>query len=235
MKISGIQSPLLKVGEDIFPVLQGCLPILQEQSILCVSSKVVSLSQRRIAHISSQEDFRSLIEKESDDILFQQGDFFLTEKEEILLPNAGIDESNTEKGSVVLFPLQGQRYAEELRQKLCSFFGIQKLGILIADSSLVPRRRGISGVCLACAGLEGLSDQRGKNDLFGRKLTVSQIAVADNLASIAQNFFGQADERVPFVLFEEAGNVVFTDSPQDSSSLCIPEKEDIFPSFSREK
>jgi len=233
MKISGIQSPLLKTGDRISPVLQKCLPVLQEQSILCITSKVVSLEQGRVVRISSSENLKSLIQQESDQVFFEQGNFFLTEKEGILLPNAGIDESNAEEGSVILFPLHAQKYAEELRQKLCSFFGIQKLGILIADSSLVPRRCGISGVCLACAGIKGLSDQRGKKDLFGRELVVSQIAVADNFASIAQNFFGQADERVPFVLFEEVENVVFTDSLQDSSNLCLSEKEDIFPSFGK--
>jgi len=100
--------------------------------------------------------------------------------------------------------------------------------VLVVDSRVVSRRLGISGVALGWSGFHGISDERGKQDLFGKELAVSQIAVADNLASLAQIFFGQSNEQTPFVLFEKCENIVFTEEEEDPKIAVIAEKDDLF-------
>jgi F420-0:gamma-glutamyl ligase len=58
-------------------------------------------------------------------------------------------------------------------------------------------RRGCSGVAIGCAGITAVIDDRGRCDLFGRKLEVTQRAVADNIASAAELVMGEADECIP--------------------------------------
>ena len=50
------------------------------------------------------------------------------------------------------------------------------------------------------AGLPVLIDLRGRPDLFGRRLEVSVIGFADEIAAAASLVMGQADEAAPVVL-----------------------------------
>ena len=44
------------------------------------------------------------------------------------------------------------------------------------------------------AGFQPIRDERGKSDLFGNPMAVTQIGVADALASCAQVVMGERDE-----------------------------------------
>jgi F420-0:gamma-glutamyl ligase len=66
-------------------------------------------------------------------------------------------------------------------------------------------RRGCSGVAIGCAGIAAVIDDRGKSDLYGRKLEVTQRAVADNIASAAELVMGEADECMPAAIIRGLG------------------------------
>ena len=66
-------------------------------------------------------------------------------------------------------------------------------------------RRGCSGVAIGCAGITAVIDDRGRSDLFGRKLEVTQRAVADNIASAAELVMGEADECIPAAIVRGLG------------------------------
>ncbi len=85
-------------------------------------------------------------------------------------------------------------------------------------------------MALAWSGFVGVSDERGKEDLFGRKLEVSHMAVADNLSTAAQLFFGQANEKVPFAVCFDAP-IEFTNTQQNPRDAVIPLEEDLFRSI----
>jgi coenzyme F420-0:L-glutamate ligase/coenzyme F420-1:gamma-L-glutamate ligase len=55
-------------------------------------------------------------------------------------------------------------------------------------------------VAIGAAGLPALLDLRGKPDLFGSALRVTQTGFADEIASAASLVMGQADEARPVVL-----------------------------------
>ncbi len=48
-------------------------------------------------------------------------------------------------------------------------------------------------------------DDRGRTDLFGRRLEVTRRAVADNLASAAELVMGEADEGIPAAVVRGIG------------------------------
>jgi F420-0:gamma-glutamyl ligase len=66
-------------------------------------------------------------------------------------------------------------------------------------------RLGCSGVAIGSAGITSVIDDRGRSDLFGRKLEVTKRAVADNIASAAELVMGEADECIPAAIIRGLG------------------------------
>ena len=52
--------------------------------------------------------------------------------------------------------------------------------MILTDSWLMPGRLGTTGVALATAGFQPMEDERGKTDLFGNPMPVTQRGVADH-------------------------------------------------------
>ena len=119
------------------------------------------------------------------------------------MANAGVDESNIEHGEgsgrVLLLPRDPDRSAADLKRELERTFRVT-IGVVINDSFGRPWRNGVVGVALGAAGLPSLVDRIGAPDLFGRKLKVTEIALADELASAASLLMGQGREGRPIVL-----------------------------------
>ena len=80
-----------------------------------------------------------------------------------------------------------------------------RIGVIIADSRTHAMRLGCSGVAIGCAGIPSVIDDRGRSDLFGRKLEVTKRAVADNIASAAELVMGEADECTPAAVIRGIG------------------------------
>jgi coenzyme F420-0:L-glutamate ligase/coenzyme F420-1:gamma-L-glutamate ligase len=80
-------------------------------------------------------------------------------------------------------------------------------------------------MALGCAGVEALTNLRGRKDLFNRELQVSEHALADSVASTAELLMGEADEAIPVVIVRglDEGR-----SKQDSKLLLRPAHEDMF-------
>ena len=87
---------------------------------------------------------------------------------------------------------------EKIRDALREACGAD-VGVVINDSFGRAWRNGTVGVAIGIAGLPGLEDLRGKPDLFGYTLQVTQVGVADELAAAASLMMGQAAEGTPVV------------------------------------
>ncbi len=188
---------------------------LKDGDVLVISSKFVAISEGRIVSLASVKptggarelaakygfpaSLCELILRESDEIVGGVPGFLLAIRDGLITPNAGIDKSNIEHGRVVLYPRNPHQSAEFVRAIL-KFRRGAAVGVVISDSRLMPTRRGTTGVALACSGLEGIVDLRGKGDLFGNILRVTSQAIADDLGSAAQLIMGESDERMPIVL-----------------------------------
>jgi coenzyme F420-0:L-glutamate ligase/coenzyme F420-1:gamma-L-glutamate ligase len=75
------------------------------------------------------------------------------------------------------------------------------------------------------AGLPAILDLKGREDLYGNQLQVSEQAIADELASAASLIQGQADEALPVVLIK--GFKTFLDEIP-ASGLIRDIKKDLF-------
>lgn len=226
MNLFGITTQIFRKGENLFSFFIDSLgeKKITEYSIVVISSKIVALSQSRV----STNNLRSEVEKEADEILVDKGSFFLTVKDGIVIANAGIDQSNSKRGEIILWPENCQKVADSFREKIQKKFGVKNIGVVLSDSRVTMRRRGTVGVALAWSGFWGVKDERGKKDLFGRVLEVSTVNMADNFVSSAEILMGQADECIPFVGIENIDPLLFTDIQQDVKSAWISKKEDLF-------
>ncbi|MFA7277806.1 MAG: coenzyme F420-0:L-glutamate ligase [Candidatus Gracilibacteria bacterium] len=188
---------------------------LQDGDIVAVVSKVVALTEGGLVNLGSTEggskkNLRSLVTKEADVIISpRSADFMLTMKNGILTPNSGIDQSNVPEGHAILWPRDAYDSAEKMRVTFKKFFGskqasLKKIGILIFDSCVMPLRNGVVGVALGYSGFYGVEDYRGKRDLCGKVLRVTQKNIADGLATAATLVTGEGAESVPFVVIRGA-------------------------------
>jgi coenzyme F420-0:L-glutamate ligase/coenzyme F420-1:gamma-L-glutamate ligase len=120
-----------------------------------------------------------------------------------VMANAGIDQSNIEHsagpGRVLLLPENPDAAAASLKIAIDAAFGIT-CGVVINDSFGRPWRNGVTGVALGAAGFPSLVDMVGSPDMFGRKLQMTEIAMADEVAAGASLVMGQAAEGLPAVL-----------------------------------
>jgi len=99
--------------------------------------------------------------------------------------NAGVDESNgVAPGVLTLLPRDADASAEQLRAALASRFGVE-LAVVVTDTFGRPWREGLVEVALGCAGMDPLLDLRGRDDLTGRTLHHTVVALADEVAAAA--------------------------------------------------
>jgi coenzyme F420-0:L-glutamate ligase/coenzyme F420-1:gamma-L-glutamate ligase len=195
--------------------------MLQDNDILVIAQKIVSKaegravnlttvtpSQRAIElarHIDKDPRIMELILRESNEVMRTRvGTIIVEHRLGFVCANAGIDHSNVagEGDSVeewvLLLPAEPDRSAEKIRNGIQSKTG-KRIGILIIDSHGRAWRNGTVGVAIGVAGLPALQDLRGKPDLFGFTLRITQVGVADELAAAASLVMGQAAEGTPVV------------------------------------
>jgi coenzyme F420-0:L-glutamate ligase / coenzyme F420-1:gamma-L-glutamate ligase len=145
-----------------------------------------------------------------------------------IMANAGVDQSNVGPADgaqrTLLLPEHPDRSAETLRRGLAAATGIN-LAVVINDSFGRAWRQGTAGVAIGAAGLPALIDLRGRPDLFGRKLEVSVIGFADEVAAAASLVMGQADEAAPVVLIR---GLRWSAPESTAASLIRPSNEDLF-------
>ncbi len=142
--------------------------------------------------------------RESDSIVGGIPGFLLCMKGGTLLPNAGVDASNAPLGCVTPLPADPDGSALAIRTMIETHAGVQ-IGVIIADSRTHAMRLGCSGVAIGSAGIPSVIDDRGRSDLFGRKLEVTKRAIADNIASAAELVMGEADECTPAAIIRGLG------------------------------
>jgi len=252
MKLIPLKSPLIKENDDLTKILSGLFGKrkiqLKEKDILVISSKVVALSEGRIvdlAKIKITEQaykikdakyvknlgkksvaFKQLVLNEADQFLDGKN-VYLTLKNNILIPHAGIDLSNVPAGKAVLWPENSFQSAEKIREFFQKKLKLKDLGVLVIDSHCQPLRTGVTGIALGWAGIKGVEDERGEKDLYGKTLHVTQKNTADQLASAANLIMGEGNESIPFVLIQNTP-VKFSNKKSNQNSYSFPVEEDLF-------
>jgi putative folate metabolism gamma-glutamate ligase len=200
--------------------------------VLAVTSKVVALCQGRVVRVGAA-DKQHLIETEADYFLPPDQNRYqvtLTIKDNILIPSAGIDESNSDH-HYVLWPHDPQGTADAIRAYLCRRFDIRYAGVIITDSKTTPLRWGVTGVAVAHSGFLALNDYIGRSDLFGRTLRMTKVNVADALAAAAVLVMGEGDEQTPLAVISDVPFVQFQDrnpTEPELQDLRIAIEDDLY-------
>jgi len=217
--------PLVKPGDPLDELILKSLHDtrieLQDNDILVIAQKIVSKAEGRLRNLAQvvpsqaaydlaaetgkDPRFVELVLEESTSVLRKRENTIIVEhKNGFICANAGIDHSNVrgdwgdEQDWVLLLPEDADRSADQIRKTLEQKSGAH-LGILIIDSHGRAWRNGTEGIAIGISGLPGLVDFRGIQDLFGFRLRITQVAVADELAAGASLMMGQASEGTPVV------------------------------------
>lgn len=213
-------------------VLDSAISSLSDQSILVITSKIVSICEGRVVKIGTQKK-DTLIHNEADFYIPSEKskyDITLTITRNTLIPTAGIDESNG-NDYYILWPNDPYRTAKEIRAYLAKRFSLTNVGVLITDSRTSPLRWGTMGVALAYAGFDALNNYIGTPDIFGRKLKVTKANVADGLSAAAVAAMGEGDEQTPLAVITDCAFVHFDENAPtdvDLKELAIDPSEDLY-------
>lgn len=239
--------PVVQPGDDLAALIIAALRAAdlrpQPGDILAVTQKIVSKAEgrvRRLADITPSPRARELasesgkdprlvelILEESNEVIRCRANVLIVEHRlGFVIANAGIDRSNVAGGddTVLLLPLDPDASAARLREQLVAAFGV-KLGVIITDSVGRAWRMGTVGIAIGVAGVAAFHDLRGRADLFGRALQVSEIAPADSLAAAAVLVMGEAAESTPVALVRGYSG---SETMQPASAVLRPARDDMF-------
>jgi putative folate metabolism gamma-glutamate ligase len=221
---------------DILNIVDTYINNLEENSILVVTSKIVSITEGRIQKINNEtehEDKEKLVKEESElfiDKNENQYGFYLTITQNLLIPTAGIDESNGD-GYYILWPENPYETANIIREHLVEKFGVNNIGVIITDSKTTPLRWGTTGVSIAHSGFNALNDYMGKPDLFDRTMRVTKANVVDGLAAAAVVNMGEGQEQTPLAVISGITNIEFTGrnaTDEEIKNLKINIDDDVY-------
>ncbi len=213
--------PITGVGEilegESVPdaILQACKKIgvsIQNRDVLVVTHKIVSKAEGRVLNLDDvvpskfavkagrhiQKDPRQVevIFSEARRLVKMVRGLIIAETTHgFVCANAGIDQSNVDKGKVVLLPKQPDRSAQKLRALIKRHTG-KEVAVIISDTFGRPWREGQVDVAIGLAGIEPFSDYRGRTDQYGYELRATVICTADEIASAAELCMNKLD-RVP--------------------------------------
>src|SRR3984885_14478405 len=241
--------PLVRPGDDLIELIASAFMrndvTPRAGDVLVVAQKIVSKAEGRmvdlaavepsakaltlVAEVEKDPRLVELILSESVRVVRARRNVLIVEhKLGFIMANAGVDQSNVGPSDgasrALLLPENPDRSAETLRNGLAAATGID-LAVVINDSFGRAWRQGTAGVAIGVAGLPALIDLRGRPDLFGRKLEVSVVGFADEVAAAASLLMGQADEASPVVLIR---GLRWSAPESTAASLIRPSNEDLF-------
>ena len=200
---------------------------LQSGDVLVVTQKVVSKAEGRMVEIDPDDPLshKSLVEDEAVRIVRRRGDLIITETAHgFVCANSGIDLSNVERGYAALLPIDSDRSARRIRDIVKAKLGVE-VGVIVSDTFGRPWRRGLTDVAIGVAGVAAVVDLRGTPDSLGRTMQVTEVCVADEIASAAELVMGKSTG-VPVAVVRGCDPSWMRDSSIDE--IVRPPSEDLF-------
>ena len=182
------------LGAEIAAACMASPHGLRDADVLVVTQKIVSKAEGAMEAVDPTDPLshKPLVERESVRIVRRRGDLIISEtKHGFICANAGIDLSNVERGFAALLPDDSDRSAQKIRDRIRAETG-RDIGIIISDTFGRPWRRGVTDVAIGCAGVAAVVDLRGTADALGRELAVTEVCVADEIASAADLVCGKS-------------------------------------------
>ena len=213
---------------------------LKNKDVLVITQKIISKAENRLIHknsiipsnraiklskqIHKNAKLTQLILDESKRIIKKKHGVVITETHHgFICANSGIDQSNVPINYFCLLPINPDNSAKKIRLFLEKKYKI-KISVIISDTFGRPFRTGQIDVAIGDSGLSPLLNYKGKNDNYGRKINVTSIAIADELASAAELLLCKTSN-TPVALIRGYNYNVST---KTSKSLIMPKNRSLF-------
>jgi coenzyme F420-0:L-glutamate ligase/coenzyme F420-1:gamma-L-glutamate ligase len=232
--------PAVAPGDDLGALLRaaaGRARLRLAHGVLVVCQKVVSKAEGRVvrlAEVAPSPEARRIAAADGKDprhvevvlretvrvVRHAHGVWIAETRHGFVCANAGVDLSNAPADdTAVLLPLDPDGSAQSLRAALLAA-GEGPLAVVVSDTFGRPWREGLVDVAIGCAGIAPRIDWRGRRDLAGRPLEVTEMAWVDQLAAAAGLLMGK-DAGVPAVWIagvEPVGDGSARDLVRDAAS-----------------
>ena len=240
----------IRPGDDLAEMLVRSMAssglALRDNDIVVLAQKAVSKAENRYLPLESVKPSERAIElarrcekdprlveiilSEASEVLRAiPGVLIVRDKRGLVLANAGVDRSNVDQDAsgeerVLLLPADPDASAARLRAGLRSLAGVDA-GVIINDSIGRAWRLGTVGTAIGVSGIPALLDRRGEPDLQGRKLEITEVGLADELAAAASAVMGQAAEGRPAVIIRGGA---WPRRDASAHELLRPREKDLF-------
>jgi coenzyme F420-0:L-glutamate ligase / coenzyme F420-1:gamma-L-glutamate ligase len=229
IQVYGVRGlPEVAAGDDVARLIADAALTegaagLRDGDILVVTSKVVSKAEGRVVS-SSRED---AIAAETVRVVARRGPTTIAQtRHGFVLAAAGVDESNTAPGTVVLLPEDPDESARRLRKALRARLGMT-VGVIVTDTMGRLWRAPHTDTAIGVAGVLPVLDHRGEQDTFGNILEVTVAAVADEIAAAADLVKGKALQ-IPVAIVRGLSDLVTESDGPGARALVRPASEDMF-------
>ena len=202
--------------------------VLTDGDVVVVTQKIVSKAEGRMVQIDpdDRQAKRALVEAESVRILRRRGDLVISETPQgFICANAGVDLSNVPHGTAALLPVDADRSARRIRERILALAGV-RVAVIISDTFGRPWRRGVVDVAIGCAGVAAVVDLRGTVDATGRELVATEMCIADEIASAAELVMGK-DRGVPVAVVRGI-DAAWLRRSSVAEEILRPTSEDLF-------
>ncbi|MDW0209923.1 MAG: coenzyme F420-0:L-glutamate ligase [Nitrososphaeraceae archaeon] len=229
------------IGNLILKSIKEKKESLKENDVIVITHKIVSKSEGRTIDLTkiipSEESKKissrtgkdpklvELIISQSNEIIKIQREIIITEtKHGFVCANSGIDTSNVGNSNhVVLLPVDPDKSAREIRNYIRSKTKTN-VAVIISDTFGRPFRKGQVNVAIGVAGINPIKSYIGDSDMYGNILRVTEIAIADEIASAAELVMGKS-LRVPVTIVR---GYDFSSTDASISKVTRAKKDDLF-------
>jgi coenzyme F420-0:L-glutamate ligase/coenzyme F420-1:gamma-L-glutamate ligase len=229
LQVRGLEGiPEIEAGADLAALIAEAAaapsgPGLLDGDILVVTSKVASKAEGRVRAMSRDD----AIAAETVRVVARRGAMTIAQtRHGFVMAAAGVDESNTAPGTVVLLPEDPDGSARRLRQALRARLGVT-VGVVITDTFGRPWRAGQTDAAIGASGVLPVRDHRGDTDAWGNVLDVTVAAVADEIAAAGDLVKGKA-RQVPVAVLRGLPELVVDADGPGARALVRPAEEDMF-------
>ena len=215
--------PEITTGADLAALVAEAAADLRDGDIVVITSKIVSKAEGRVVTASREQ----AIEAETARVVARRGPTTIAQtRHGLVLAAAGVDESNTAPGTVVLLPEDPDESARRLRKALQARTG-RTVGVIVTDTMGRPWRAGQTDNAIGAAGVTPVRDYRGEADTFGNILEVTVAAVADEIAAAADLVKGKS-RQVPAAVVRGLAALVTDQDGPGARAIIRPADEDMF-------
>lgn len=231
--------PLIHAGDNLPSII--CENIeLQDMDIVIVASTVVAKAEGeifRLEDITPEKTALEIAARNGRDARFIQAVVsrsreVLVEKPFMLVTtlaghtcvNAGVDESNIEKGFLLYPPENPDASASRLGQEIEKLSG-KKISVIVTDTNGRAFKIGQTGVAIGIYRIKPVKRWIGEKDLFGKVLEITEEAVADELAGAANLLMGEGAGGIPVVVIRGLDH--YCKENTSIKAIYRPEEQDI--------